>query len=243
MNAGEGSVRSARFKDLGVTPATHRTQPDHQPRCAGEVLGPFTLWKFTLSTSVVDYTLVHMDELYVVRQESAWREDPDDGYDTATDEKTVYALFGLAIYGANCLEHELANTLAVAQVVKAQEEATRLIRDPWAKGFKDMMGRLVKRAQPHTSNFPDLVADLTKCLDRRNYLVHHFWRERVPDMLTVAGRTELCAALKADHRLFEQSAERLHEKVLDPMMSKLGITAELLDAQYEAERRDALARH
>ena len=47
-----------------------------------------------------------MDGLYVVGHEPTWCEEPepDDEYDNGMDEKTLYALFGLAIYKANCLE-------------------------------------------------------------------------------------------------------------------------------------------
>ncbi|WP_326755617.1 hypothetical protein OIE73_31915 [Streptomyces hirsutus] len=52
-----------------------------------------------------------MDELHVVRHEPTWRAEPelDDEYDNGTDHKTLYALFGLAIYKANVLEHTLVN--------------------------------------------------------------------------------------------------------------------------------------
>ncbi|MFF4386982.1 hypothetical protein ACFY0G_09375 [Streptomyces sp. NPDC001552] len=184
-----------------------------------------------------------MDELYVVRQEPTWREEPDDEYDNDTDHKTVYALFGLAIYKANCLEHSLVNTLALTKIITAREQGEQLIRDPWTQGFKDMMGKLIKRVEPHTSAYPEVVDDLTRSLKRRNDLVHNFWRERIPEIISDAGRTRLCADLKADCRLLTRTDERFSAMVLDPIMESMGITAEAVEAQYAKERREAMARY
>jgi hypothetical protein len=186
-----------------------------------------------------------MDGLYVVRHEPTWREEPepDNEYDNGTDHKTVYALFGLAIYKANCLEHSLVNTLALTKIITAREQGEQLIRDPWTQGFKDMMGKLIKRVERHTSSYPEVVEDLTKSLKRRNHLVHHFWRERIQDVITEAGRTRLCADLKADCRLLTQTDERFSERVLDPIMESIGITADAVEAQYAKERREAMERY
>ncbi|MFI9544149.1 hypothetical protein ACIHAR_09455 [Streptomyces sp. NPDC052016] len=186
-----------------------------------------------------------MDGLYVVRHEPTWREEPepDDEYDSDTDHKTVYALFGLAIFKANVLEHTLVNTLAMARIITAEEQGERLIRDPWAQGFKDMMGKLIKRAEPYVSAYPEVVDDLTSSLKRRNFLVHHFWRERIQEMVDESSRAKLCADLKADCRLFTQTDERLTERVFDPLARQRGITPEMIQAQFEKERREAMKRY
>ncbi|WP_405568814.1 hypothetical protein OG418_29575 [Streptomyces phaeochromogenes] len=188
-----------------------------------------------------------MDELYVVRHEPTWREDPDpepdDEYDNDTDHKTVYALFGLAIYKANVLEHTLVNTLAMARLITAEEQGERLIRDPWAQGFKDMMGKLIRRAEPYVSAYPDVVDDLTNSLKRRNFLVHHFWRERIQEMITASSRAKMCTDLKADCRLLTQTDDRLTETVFDPLARKRRVTPEMIEAQYAKERREAMARY
>ncbi|MFC8222399.1 hypothetical protein ACFUTY_30060 [Streptomyces sp. NPDC057362] len=188
-----------------------------------------------------------MDGLYVVRHEPTWREEPDpepdDEYDNGTDEKTLYALFGLAIYKANVLEHTLVNTLAIARLITAEEQGERLIRDPWAQGFKDMMGKLIRRAEPYVSAYPEVVDDLTNSLKQRNFLVHHFWRERIQETITESSRAKMCADLKADCRLFTQTDERLTERVFDPLARKRGITPEMIEAQYEKERREAMKRY
>ncbi|MEV7105373.1 hypothetical protein [Streptomyces atroolivaceus] len=186
-----------------------------------------------------------MDELYVVRHLPTWHEEPepDDEYDNGTDHKTLYALFGLAIYKANVLEHSLVNLLAITKIVSAREQGEQLIRDPWAQGFKDMMGKLIKRVEAHTSAYPEVGTDLTNSLKRRNFLVHNFWRERIQETIADASRAKLCADLKADCRLFTQTDERFSERVLHPVMESIGVTAESIEAAYLEERREAMARY
>lgn len=105
------------------------------------------------------------------------------------------------------------------------------------------MGKLIKRVEPHTSAYPEVIDDLTNSLKRRNHLVHNFWRERIQDMISEAGRARLCTDLKADCRLLTQTDERFSERVLDPIMESMGITAEAVAAQYAKERREAMARY
>ncbi|WP_405637523.1 hypothetical protein OHB53_42710 [Streptomyces sp. NBC_00056] len=200
-----------------------------------------TQYELARPTSTLDDT----DGQNVVRHEPTWREEPesDDEYDNGTDHKTLYALFGLAIYKANVLEHSLVNALALTKLVTAREQGEQLTRDPWAQGFKDMMGRLIKRVEAHTSAYPEVGNDLTRSLKRRNDLVHNFWRERIQETITDASRAKLCADLKADCRLFTQTDERFSEWVLNPIMAKVGVTPEDVEAQYLKERREVMARY
>jgi Asp-tRNA(Asn)/Glu-tRNA(Gln) amidotransferase A subunit family amidase len=49
--------------------------------------------------------------------------------------------------------------------------------------------------------------------------------------------------LKADCQLLTQTDERFGERVLDPIMEGMGVTAEAVEAQYAKERREAMARY
>ena len=51
------------------------------------------------------------------------------------------------------------------------------------------------------------------------------------------------ADLKADCRLFTQTDERLSERVFDPLARKRGITAEMVEAEYAKDRREAIKRY
>ncbi|MGW5333597.1 hypothetical protein [Streptomyces bauhiniae] len=106
-----------------------------------------------------------------------------------------------------------------------------------------MRPRHIKRAEPQVSAYPEVVDDLTNSLKRRNFLVHHFWRERIQEAIAEAGRAQMCADLKTDCRLFTQTDERLSERVFDTLARKRGITAEMIEAAYAKERREAMKRY
>jgi hypothetical protein len=168
-------------------------------------------------------------------------EDPDAEYDSGTDEKTAYALFGLAAYKANILERSLLDTLRVSKVITGEIQGQRAFDDP--KLLKATMGQLIRFSKPYVGAHPDVMNDLYESLKRRNYLIHHFWYEQITDMFSEAGRTKLCGDLKADCRLFTKTNERLNERILDPLLEALGITPEMIEAQYEEERREAMERY
>jgi hypothetical protein len=157
-------------------------------------------------------------------------DDPDGEYDSATDEKTAYALFALAAYEANVLEYSLINTLRIANIITGGKQGERLIDDP--ELFKATMGKLIRFAKPYVGAHPEVMDSLYESLKRRNYLIHHFWRDQIHDMFSETGRAKLCADLKADCRLFTLTEERLSERVFAPLARKLGITAEMIAAQY-----------
>lgn len=178
-----------------------------------------------------------MDDFYIVRFDPVWHEEPDDATYEDEEYKDLYAFFGLAIYRANCLEHSLVNVFAVNKLITAYAQGEEVMSDPFAQGFRDMMSKLIKRAQPHINQYPEILEDLTSSLNRRNYLVHNFWRERILDIYSAAGRIRLRAELEEDCTLFQRTDQRLCEKVLDPIVEKIGVTAELIKAYLDEEER------
>ncbi|MET7312626.1 hypothetical protein ABZS68_37800 [Streptomyces sp. NPDC005571] len=162
----------------------------------------------------------------------------DDEYDPETDEKTAYALFGLAAYKANVLERSLLDTLRVSKVISGEIQGQRAFDDP--KLLKATMGQLIRFSKPYVGAHPDVMNDLYESLKRRNYLIHHFWYEQIADMFSESGRANLCGGLKTDCRLFTRTNERLNERIYDPLLRALGITPEMVEAQYSKDHREAM---
>jgi hypothetical protein len=163
---------------------------------------------------------------------------PDEEYDPGTDEKTAYALYGLATYKANVLEQSLLGTLRASKIISGGVEGLRAFNDP--KLLKATMGQLIRFSKPYVGAHPDVMNDLYESLKRRNYLIHHFWYAQIADMFSESGRAKLCGDLKADCRLFTRTNERLNEKIYDPLLPALGITPEMVEAQYSKDHREAM---
>jgi len=148
------------------------------------------------------------------------------------DEQTrdVYAHYGLAMYLAQILEHVIVNALVILRLPK-KEKYTRQDIDEFMEGrFQKTLGSLLKHLKSEVALAPDLESALTEALSRRNYLAHHYFREKSESFVTRHGRAQMIQELQADQRLFEKADEQI-EKALAPLRRKHGVP----DSAYEAE--------
>lgn len=156
--------------------------------------------------------------------------------DDATDEhvKTVYAHFGLALYLAQVLEHGLANALMCAELLprRAGKPVPRKQWEAEFDGFMDeqfeqTLGRLIRGLRTATSIPTDLEGLLTEALKTRNFLTHHFFRQRAESFMSRDGREKMIQELERAQKLFETADERLTE-VAKPLREKYGLSDERL---------------
>ena len=102
--------------------------------------------------------------------------------------REVYALFGLALYLAQCLERELAMLLAVfveAELMTVWDYDAR-----FAESFQFTFGSLVtKFTEVAGSEHPRLTGQLAKAVDDRNDLAHHYFWDRAVRFSSTEGRT------------------------------------------------------
>jgi hypothetical protein len=153
------------------------------------------------------------------------------GYD---DEQTrdVYAHYGLAMYLAQTLEHGIVNALVILRLPE-KDKYTRQDIDEFMEGrFQKTLGALLKHLKSEVELPSDLEPTLTEALNRRNYLAHHYFREKAECFVTRSGRDQMLQELQNDQQLFEIADEQLG-KALKPFREKHGVT----DSVYEEEYR------
>jgi predicted secreted protein len=104
------------------------------------------------------------------------------------------------------------------------------------------MGRLARRVD----EFPDLGDELKgrikEALERRNFLVHDYWREAGSKFATEEGRAEMIAELSKDTETLEKLASDIMEAT-KPVRKKFGISEEILNEKVEvrmAQLRDGM---
>jgi len=149
------------------------------------------------------------------------------------DEQTrdVYAHYGLAMYLAQTLEHGIVNALVILRLPE-KDKYTRQDIDEFMEGrFQKTLGVLLKHLKSEVALPPDLESVLTEALNRRNYLAHHYFREKAESFVTRSGRVQMLQELQADQQLFESADEQLG-KVLTPFRVKHGITDSVYKAEY-----------
>jgi hypothetical protein len=105
--------------------------------------------------------------------------------------KETYARFGLAVYMANVLELALAQTLMQIEFLTPfRDEYIRThgknfdrkkfdteFDSYMKKQFEKMMGTLALRISKCSGFSEELKARIAAAKNRRNVLVHHYWRE------------------------------------------------------------------
>ncbi|WGJ15603.1 hypothetical protein QEV83_04860 [Methylocapsa sp. D3K7] len=162
-------------------------------------------------------------------------------YDESEYCKEVYAHFGLAYYMAGVFESGLANAILqldyLTQVAKDYRLKERENFDLaayeagfdafLAKQYTLSLGNLVKRAQELAEMGTDLKAQIVEAKACRDFLAHHFFRERAVELCKRNGRDTMIAELVTARTIFDRVDQALTE-FIEPYRKKLGISNELL---------------
>lgn len=162
-------------------------------------------------------------------------------------EKTVYAHFGLAYYMASVFETGLA--LAIVQLEFLTSVRDRIERDGYQSfdaaryradfdAFLEQqqtktLGTLLKRVDVLTTLDPPLKALVSKAKAKRDFLAHHYFRERAEQFVTREGRSRMIAELEEATKIFD-SADRNLDAFLQPHRDSLGLTKERVEARLAA---------
>jgi len=153
--------------------------------------------------------------------------------------KTVYAHYGLALYIAQCLEHGLAIALVYldlitrkARAVRTQEEWTAEVDSFMDRNFEQTLGRLIRNLRDTTDVPSELEDQLAQALKCRNWLTHHFFRERASEFMSASGRDSMIRELEKAQELF-QAADDLLGRTIKPIREKYGYTDERLEKSYK----------
>ena len=93
--------------------------------------------------------------------------------------------------------------------------------------FKHTLGRLIQRLESITSVPDDLEDLLTEALAKRNFLAHHYFRERAEAFMTHHGREQMIVELQQAQKLFERADYRLSQ-IITPLRERYGMTDDTL---------------
>jgi hypothetical protein len=159
--------------------------------------------------------------------------------------KEVYARFGLAVYFAQVLEHGIVNALVILDLIPTRRHLARSA-DEWGsevdafmdRHFQAPMGRMMRNLRDITHVDDDLEQLLNEALRKRNWLVHHFFRERAAEFMSSPGREQMISEVDGCRDLFQTADKRL-EAVVVPLRGKAGLTDELFAREYERMQKEA----
>ncbi|MEN3950942.1 hypothetical protein [Iodidimonas sp. SYSU 1G8] len=160
-------------------------------------------------------------------------------YDDGEHVKEVFAYFGLAYYEAGVLEAGLA--IALMQISFLSHVRDQYLADG-GKSFDrtqyeaefdrfmesqhaQTLGNLIKRvsAMPELSDY--IKERLRDAKRRRDFLSHHYFRERAVEFSNRTGRDKMIAELHNDGDIFLEIERDLYVE-LAPIREKLGMDGE-----------------
>jgi hypothetical protein len=177
---------------------------------------------------------------------SSWVTAPDNM--EGIENREVYALAGAALYQAQCLEHEIVNSLGLAAILpywttkrrsKSRAEYEAHVDRIWDENYERTLGQLLRSLRQSGFAIPTTLDSLLReSLEKRNYLVHSYFRERAKDWFTPEGRRSMAAELKSMQELFRKADHALHD-VTSKMYSAIGVTEEKVTAIADLMLADA----
>jgi len=175
-------------------------------------------------------------------------------YDEGEHVKELFAYFGRAYYMANVFETGLA--LAVLHLDFMAETARKIKRDrkdkfdraAYEAAFDDFMtrqhaktlGNLIKRLNELVDIGEPMKLLLSESKALRDFFAHHFFRERSEAFVSRTGRDSMIEELERAHDLFK-SADRALQELMEPYLTRHGMTKDLIEAETERFRHSSKA--
>lgn len=161
-------------------------------------------------------------------------------------EADVFTQYGYCMYMAAALEGGLANAALQLEFLSEMKKNFESGKKPdKAKVDKDFdafidkqhgltMGQILKKIKGRDELSAETKKRIEDALAKRNYLAHHFWRERAEDFEIKNKYAELAEELKENCELFESITKELHD-ALRTDREKLGITDERIEERINQE--------
>jgi len=163
----------------------------------------------------------------------------------STDEKEVFAFFGLCSYCAQVLEGGLINLAVVLHSRGLTSVTWQEIEAAFERIERKTFGQLMNDVRRRVTVSAAIEAALEAALRDRNYLAHRFWATHDVDFGSNPGRKDMIEELRKVTARF-QTADRLLEAITLPLWEDLGISQSMMESELaqmraEAEQRDSVS--
>jgi len=115
----------------------------------------------------------------------------------STDEngkyQLVYSYFGLAIYYGQCIEETFSIMLWTDQLFKKNPKTNKEVNDliDAIENSKKTMGNFINEVNQNYKLDPSIVDQLAVILEKRNYLVHKYFKHHISKFHSEVGQLEM----------------------------------------------------
>lgn len=178
-----------------------------------------------------------MEKRYDIAKKEYEIED-DDGR-----HRLVYAYFGLAIYFGQCLEETFSIMLWTDRIYKNKVNTNKEVNEiiDAVENSKKTMGLLINEVKQSYSLPENISNKLKTILDRRNYLVHKYFKLEIQKCYSDLGRKEIIKYFTD----FIDDSEELDEQLTEyykKYTDRLGLTEKRREELMDQMKREELER-
>ena len=145
-----------------------------------------------------------------------------------TSQREVFARFGLTAYSAQCLEMEAGNLILAYIRVAGKIENKSILEAVERSIDRDTLGRLLLEIKKVATFGDGLENYVNSALDRRNFLIHSFFKSHDKALLSNDGRTQMIEELD-DIRFEIQRADKLLHSLSIVLLKTIGYTEEQIE--------------
>lgn len=145
--------------------------------------------------------------------------------------KELFAYFGLAVYYSQALEQQLANLLMLIKLSKGKVPSEEDIAQLYQRKLSSSLGQLVQEIQHYFPFSEEETLQLKEVWKQRNHIVHDYFKERIHETFSPAGRSRMIRELSA----FKDQAQALEQKLQGysrEMYIKLGLEGEQEEPEF-----------
>jgi len=139
--------------------------------------------------------------------------------------KEVYAKFGLAYFHSECLHREVCHIHAFASFQNSKVITRPRLEEKLAYAYSLTLGQVRDEIKGLITE--GLFSQLDEGVEKRNFLAHHFWFERVHLMFSTTGLNQILQELDEYSSLF-QMLDEMASTHLRRQIKKFGLTDEIL---------------
>ncbi|WP_230192856.1 hypothetical protein [Paenibacillus sp. CECT 9249] len=156
-----------------------------------------------------------------------------ESYDESRHSREVYAYFGLAVYYSQVLEHQLSHMIVLLRHSQGTVPTERDLELLFERTRNNTLGQLILELK-HSYRLKDNdLQELFEVLRTRNYIVHDYFKVRINDSFTRAGRDRMIREL-IEFKNMAASANEKMQHYTKALYGKLGYAQS--DVEEEVRR-------
>lgn len=163
--------------------------------------------------------------------------------DSEEKHKLIYAYFGLAVYQSQCLEETFAMMLWTSKLFQDEIKTSREVNEIIDKieQSKRTMGNFINEIKKKYDLPEDTTKRLGIILDKRNYLVHKFFKLEIQKVYSEYGQWEMieyfCKFIDEAKQLDGELAE-----YYESYRRRIGITDLMIEKIMAEFKQEEIAR-